>query len=86
HPKIQDTREPKADEDDEGAVRSEGSGPQSWAIASPVTAASGDLRRPAARLKKPSGKTAKTPSAKEKTAIKAAFHSSDRPIQANHPP
>ena len=32
-------------EDDEGAVRSEGSGPQSWAIASPVTTASGDLRR-----------------------------------------
>jgi len=33
------------DEDDEGAVRSEGSGPQSWAIVPTVTAASGDLRR-----------------------------------------
>ncbi|SIT21735.1 hypothetical protein SAMN05428937_2195 [Achromobacter sp. MFA1 R4] len=33
------------DEDDEGEVRSEGSGPQSWALAAPATAASGDLRR-----------------------------------------
>jgi len=33
------------DEDDEGGVRSEGSGPQSWAIVPTVTAASGDLRR-----------------------------------------
>jgi len=38
-------RELKADEDDNGAVRSEGSGPQSWAIVPTVTAASGDLRR-----------------------------------------
>ncbi|WP_343738133.1 hypothetical protein, partial [Achromobacter sp.] len=33
------------DEDEDGAVRSEGSGPQSWAIVPTVTAASGDLRR-----------------------------------------
>ena len=31
-------------EDDVGAVRSEGSGPQSWALASPASAASGGLR------------------------------------------
>jgi len=34
------------DEDEDGAVRSEGSGPQSWAIVPTVTAAAGDLRRP----------------------------------------
>ena len=33
------------DEDDDGEVRSEGSGPQSWALAAPATAASRDLRR-----------------------------------------
>ena len=32
------------DEDDDGEVRSEGSGPQSWAIVPTVTAAPGDLR------------------------------------------
>ena len=36
------------DEDEDGEVRSEGSGPQSWAIVPTVTAASGDLRRSAA--------------------------------------
>jgi len=37
------------DEDEDGGVRSEGSGPQSWAIAPTVTAASGDLRRTSRR-------------------------------------
>ena len=37
-------REPKAYEDDNGEVRSEGSGPQSWARAATAIAAAGDLR------------------------------------------
>ena len=37
-------REPKAYEDDDGAVRSERSGPQSWAPASQPARAQGDLR------------------------------------------
>jgi len=41
---------PKAgDEDDEGDVRSEGSGPQSWARAVRATATMGDLRSTNAR-------------------------------------
>ncbi|KAG1319367.1 hypothetical protein G6F63_014776 [Rhizopus arrhizus] len=46
-------REPKADEDDDGAVRSEGSGPQSWARAVTPTAPMGDLRKPATPLTAP---------------------------------
>ncbi|KAG1440801.1 hypothetical protein G6F55_013399 [Rhizopus delemar] len=37
-------REPEADEDDDGGVRSEGSGPQSWARAVMPTPPMGDLR------------------------------------------
>jgi len=39
-------REPQADEDDNGEVRSEGSGPQSWARAIRPTPPTGDPRSP----------------------------------------
>ena len=44
-------REPKAYEDDNGEVRSEGSGPQSWARAIRPTPLAGDLRRSPTRPK-----------------------------------